>query len=47
MTEDKQFELWSIRERKIYPLHNARYKIIDGVTIYATPKGEPLVLRRR
>lgn len=40
-------ELWSIKEKKIYPQHNTRYKIIDGVIILTTPSGEPLVVRKR
>jgi len=36
-------KLWSIKERMFYSVENATLKEINGVYIYTTPKGEPLV----
>ena len=41
------FELWSIKEQRVYSENNAKYIIVDNVAILATPNNEPLVLRKR
>ena len=41
-------ELYSISEGIAYSIENARLiSLKTGVWIYATPKGEPLVMRKR
>ena len=41
-------ELFSIKEGIVYPKENAKLIMLKpGTWIYATPKGEPLVTRKR
>ena len=42
------YELYSINEGMVYPIQNAiLIELKNGVFIYATPLGEPLVARVR
>lgn len=40
-------ELWSIKEKRAYPEHNAMRTTIAGVIVLTTPAGEPLVVKVR
>ena len=40
-------ELWSLKEKRAYHQASVRIVIIDGISILATPAGEPLVVKRR
>jgi len=45
--ELKEYELYSLKERRIYPINNAIPKVHLGVAIICTPAGEPLVVKKR
>lgn len=41
------YELWSLQEKRVYTLANTIVSIHKGIAIVCTPKGEPLVIKKR
>jgi len=45
MPKNRTTMLWSIKEKKEYPISNTREIMIGGLFVIASPSGEPLVMR--
>ncbi len=43
----KEYELWSLEEKKAFTWADTIVKVHKGIAIVCTPKGEPLVMKIR